>query len=446
MAGGGIGAVEAALALRALAGDRVDVELVAPGDEMVYRPMTVAEPFGHAAPCQLPLARLGRTHGIRWRRDWVRRVDPERSCVHLGAGDTVPYDFLVVATGARPARWLPDALTFTGEREIAGYRALLTALQEGEVGRVVFAAPAGAAWTLPLYELALLTAGWAADHEVIGAELEIVTPESEPLGIFGPAAARAICDLLGDRGVRLRRGLASAIAGGRLHLADGGTIAADRVVALPRIAGRPLPGLPADGEGCIAVDDHAAVAGLDGVFAVGDATAFPVKQGGLAAQQADAAAAAIAARAGAPVEPKPFVPMLRGLLLAGVTPVYLQARLGHRASSERARSTVAFDPLWSPPTKVAGRYLSAYLADQSDPLESREPAQRAARPLEQTGRDREQLRNLALTFARTDAQWGDHRSALRWLEVLEWLEGPLPPGLAELRARWERDPHLEASR
>jgi hypothetical protein len=33
---------------------------------------------------------------------------------------------------------------------------------------------------------------------------------------------------------------------------------------------------------------------------------------------------------------------------------------------------------------------------------------------------------------------GDHRSALRWLEILEWLDGVLRPEHAELRERWQR--------
>ena len=46
IAGGGVAGLEAMLALRELAGDRVDIELLSPSDEFVYRPMLVAEPFG----------------------------------------------------------------------------------------------------------------------------------------------------------------------------------------------------------------------------------------------------------------------------------------------------------------------------------------------------------------------------------------------------------------
>ena len=56
------------------------------------------------------------------------------------------------------------------------------------------------------------------------------------------------------------------------------------------------------------------VRGVDDVYAAGDMTTFPLKQGGIAAQMADAAASAIAVRAGVPVAQHPFRPVIRGLL------------------------------------------------------------------------------------------------------------------------------------
>ena len=96
------------------------------------------------------------------------------------------------------------------------------------------------------------------------------------------------------------------------------------MIALPRLRGRGIPGLPADAGGFLVIDEHARVTGAADVFAAGDATAEPIKQGGLAAQQADAAAEAIAAEAGAELDPRPYRPVLRGLLLTGDTPLYLR--------------------------------------------------------------------------------------------------------------------------
>ena len=147
-------------------------------------------------------------------------------------------------------------------------------------------------------------------------------------------------------------------APGRLVLHPGErTLEAERVVALPRAVGPRLPGLPADARGFIPTDLHGRVPDVDAVWAAGDAIAFPVKQGGLASQQADAAAESIAALAGAELEPRPYRPVLRGMMLTGRGKAWMRhqpAGGGEGAAVRRA--------LWWPPTKIAGRYLSPYLA------------------------------------------------------------------------------------
>jgi sulfide:quinone oxidoreductase len=94
-------------------------------------------------------------------------------------------------------------------------------------------------------------------------------------------------------------------------------------------------------------------------------TTFPVKQGGLAAQQAEAAATTIAALAGARVEPTPFRPVLRGWLLTGGEPLYLRTEL---RGGLGVTSTVSKQPLWWPPGKIFGRRLGPYLAERAELL------------------------------------------------------------------------------
>jgi sulfide:quinone oxidoreductase len=98
------------------------------------------------------------------------------------------------------------------------------------------------------------------------------------------------------------------------------------------------------------------VRGTDRVWAVGDMTTRPLKQGGLAAQQADVAAANIAALLGAPVGVQPYRPFLQGDLITGEQPAFLQRRPRESPASEASS-----DPLWWPPQKVAARYLAPYL-------------------------------------------------------------------------------------
>ncbi|MBJ7332865.1 MAG: FAD-dependent oxidoreductase [Solirubrobacteraceae bacterium] len=428
--GGGVGAIEAALALRALAGPIPTIELISPDDTFVYRPLTVTEPFGAAPTAEFPLAELRATHGVRHRRGAVAAVHPADHALELESGDRIGYDALLVAVGARPQAWLDGAVTFRGHSDVQAVKDVLAGIRDGAIDDLVFAAPPGASWTLPLYELALLSAAWIADAGITNIRLSLATKETDPLADFGPAAAKTVRDLLGDRGVRFHHVQATDYQRGLLSLEHEPAIRADAVITMAELTGNPLPGLPQTEDGFIPTDELAAVIGVEDVWAVGDATNYPVKQGGLAAQQADTAATAIAATLGVPVTAEASEPVMRGLLLTGVTSAYLR---GDKGSSD-----AAFNPLWWPPTKLAGRYLAPYLADhhQIDPakqeLQDRKPTRGAAE-------DREEVRRLAIDFAEADAAWGDYRSALRWLRTIEWVDGALPAKYAELERRWQEE-------
>jgi sulfide:quinone oxidoreductase len=149
---------------------------------------------------------------------------------------------------------------------------------------------------------------------------------------------------------------------GALTIVPGEEIEADAVISLPRLAGRRIEGLPYDPSGFIPVDDHSRVPGLAQTFAVGDVTNFPVKQGGIATQQADAAAEAIAAELGCEVEANPIDPVLRGILWTGSRPRYL---FGWLAGGHGETSVASERPPWpiDNPSKLIGRYLTPFLAD-----------------------------------------------------------------------------------
>jgi sulfide:quinone oxidoreductase len=357
IAGGGVAALEAALALRDE--DRVSVEVVAPDTEFTYRPLAVAEPFRVADVRSFPLKVLVEKAGAELRRGTLVSVDPDRHIVRTDEDDELSYDVLLLALGARPRPVVTNALTFSGPADGRALRALLDEALAGEVRHVSFALPAGVAWPLPLYELALLTYTHLTDAGAANIRLTIVTPEDAPLGLFGEEASDAVRELLEMRGIEVVTGTTPvAFEDGALRLAPDGRLETDRVVAMPKLEGAPPDGVPHDAEGFVPVDEHGRVVGVDDVLAAGDLTTFPVKQGGIATQQADAAAATIAAQAGAPIDPEPFRPVLRGILLTGVFPRYLRAELGKRSS------TVDTEPLWWPPAKIVGRHLAPFLAEQ----------------------------------------------------------------------------------
>lgn len=359
IAGAGVAGLEAALALRTLAHDLVSVELISPEDQFTYRPLSVAEPFRVDQIQRFPLADLVEAAGATLRRGSVSGVDAERKTAALGKSEEVDFDALVVALGARPHEAVAGALTFRGPADGPALEAVLERAAAGTLRRIAFVVPAGISWPLPLYELAFLTGNHLTDIGTRGVELVIVTPEEHPLGVFGREASAAIEELLEIRGIELQLGAAAtAWRDGVLEVAGATSVEADAVVALPQLVGPALAGLPHDGGGFIPTDMEGRVSGTVDVYAAGDATQFRPKQGGLAAQQADAVAAAIAIDAGANVRPMPFRPVLRGLLLTGFVPRYL------RADIRAGTSVVDTEALWWPPAKIVGRHLAPFLAAQ----------------------------------------------------------------------------------
>jgi sulfide:quinone oxidoreductase len=451
IAGGGVAAIETLLALRALAGRHIAIELLAPERELVHRPASVATPFGFGAPDPVNLDALAIEMGAVVRRAAVAGVHTGRRAALLAGGGDVPYDRLVIAVGAQPRAVLRGAVRFAGPADAGHLEAVLDRVERGELRNIVFTASPGTVWTLPLYELAVMAAVELRSRGIDDARLTVVTPEREPLWLFGPPAATAVRELLAQRGIALRTvARPRVVDGGELELVGGERLPADAVIALPALEGPNVQGLPADRDGFLPVDAHGRVIGAPGVFAAGDASAFPIKQGGLATQQADAVAEAITVDFGLRRDAQPFRPVLRGLLLTGGAPLYLRAQLGP-AGEVRDRSGTGALPaaltgeassraLWWPPGKIAGRYLAPYLA-------TARPVDLGAVPLADRSvvgadpaRDREEALELALLMADEDARAGDLDQAVHALDAALALGGGvLPDAYAARRAEWRRE-------
>ena len=367
IAGGGVAALEGLMALHELGGEYVDIELVTPTPEFAYRPLAVAEPFGLGDARRFDVVRIARDHRAAVHIAGIRSVDTAARSLLTWDGRELPFDILLVAIGAQAVTGIPGSVTIQGPGYTGRFRELLRELEARQVKQVAFAVPPGASWPLPIYELALMTAAHAAERGLDDVRLSLVTPEEAPLQLFGAPASQAVRELLEQRGIELHVSHhASRFADGRLALVPGEPLPAERVVSLPRLVGPRLSGLPSDGDGFIPVDLHGLVRGEADVYAAGDATDGAIKQGGIAAQQADAAAASIAARAGAAIEPEPFRPVLRGMLLTGSTPRYMRAEVSGGRGDDWQVSDSA---LWWPPSKIAGRWLAPYLALRHDELD-----------------------------------------------------------------------------
>jgi sulfide:quinone oxidoreductase len=363
IAGGGVAALETLIALRELARDRVEITLVAPNPSFGYRPMTVAEPFGKGHARSYDLAAIAERFGARLVQDTVAEVAGPEQAVRTAAGTVIPYDHLVLATGARATSAYAHAITFGEDSEEEAIHGLLQDAEEGYVKCIAFVVPDGSTWSLPLYELALMTARQTWSMGADWLKLIFVTPESRPLATLGGAASETVAGLLESAAIEFVGSAYTTVERGHLVVDPGGRrIDVNRVITLPRLEGLQIPGVPADADGFVPVDRHGRVTRLEGVYAAGDGTAFPIKQGGLATQQADAVAETIAAAAGAPLEPEPFRPILRGMLLTGGDNRFLRGAIAGGGGDAR----VASHALWWPPSKIAGRYLAPFLFDRDE--------------------------------------------------------------------------------
>jgi sulfide:quinone oxidoreductase len=360
IAGGGVAALEAALALRDLAADRMDITLLAPEPEFAYRPMRVREPFGYSLANTYQIADIADDIGADLVQDAFKRLEPDRSTVHTEQGAELEYDALLLALGARLRPAFSHGLTVEDWRLDEQLHGLIQDIEGGYVRSLAFVAPSPMPWPVPIYELALMTAARAYDMN-IELPITIVTPEDAPLTVFGSTVSEAVGRLLASRGIETILSARSQVPEPghiSIHPCDR-SLRADRIVALPQLFGPSVPGVPGAAQGgFIPIDAHCAVPQLERVWAAGDATDFPIKHGGIAAQQADTAAEAIAALAGAAVEPKPFHPDIHSVLLGGDKPLYLSAHVtgGHGSSSQ-----ISETPAWSPPSKIAAKYLAPYL-------------------------------------------------------------------------------------
>ncbi len=401
IAGGGIAALELLLALRVLAGRLVEVTVLTPDAGLTPPAMTVATPFGRGGARTHEWAAMASEHSAQLVLDRLIAVDPAQRVAFTQGGARIGFDILAVATGARRIEPLSGALTFgAGPEADAGLRRIVAEMLRGNGANLAFVLPSPAIWPLPVYELALLAADKLREHGA-PATVRIVTPEEHALELLGTGPRDAVLPLLDALGIELvTDAQALELVPGGLRLRDGRFVAADHVVTLAEIVARRLPGLPVDRAGFVPVDLHGRVAGEARIYALGEVTSFPLRQGGLACQQADAVAEAIAAACGADLEPAPFAPVLRGRMLTAGAPLYFQARPGGQSlASSRA--------LWSPPAKVAGRYVAPYLGTARPPRMSVAPLAERVPGLAPSERDDlHDAVTLALAIAEAEARCG----------------------------------------
>lgn len=343
--GGGIAGIEALMALADLGERRLHLHLVAAHPSFLMRPQLLGTPWG-GPPLRLDLERLCRAFGARFTLGTVTAVDADARTVRTSAGTDISYDRLLVAPGAHLS------LAYAGTRTL-GFGDLPATLRTDRTASVAVVVPRGTSWTLPAYALAVLAAE-------TGRDVRVLTAEHAPLEAFGADTLAATAGVLAAAGVTVQT---------RTTPTAGSAVAdlADVVIALPLLHGPRLAGLPTDAEGYVPVDlSDMTVPGVKHVYAAGDATSGQLKQGGLAAQQADTAAAEIVRSCGGSVRRVPYAPVLRGKLsLPDAEELYLR-----RALDGTHEGQVSDRRMWQPSGVVCAWRLATWLTRRRGDLES----------------------------------------------------------------------------
>jgi NADH dehydrogenase FAD-containing subunit len=306
--GGGFAGLESAFYLRAKLGSRANLTLVSDRHEFLFKPNTIYIPFG-ADPSAflIPLGSPAKKRDIELVAGSVEAVDAEARCVRA-AGRELPYDFLVIATGATMSPeeipgltehaetiWTPaEMLSLRGKLETLAARA-----KRGEELTVLFNVPPNNKCAGPLYEIVFMVETWLRRHGIRErVRLVYTTFEQTFIQAFGPKLHEVVTAEFAERGIEGRTGVRlSAVDRDLAHYEDGAREPYDLLVAFPPyIAAAHYDGLPADGRGFLATElESRRVVGEDRIYAPGDAGDFPVKQAFLAFLQADAVAEQIAA-------------------------------------------------------------------------------------------------------------------------------------------------------
>ena len=386
--GSGTAGLEGLLLARELLGPEAVLRLIAPEPEFRYRPMSSASLFRPAAERSLRIADIASTADATWIADRAAFIDDEQGTVLTRDGDTVPYDYLLLAAGARSTRALRQGFVWARGGDPSFLDQIIGELAAGTVRSVAVVVPRGARWPLPAYELALVLAWTSGPAE---ADITVITAEERPLAALGADAADAVTRELAAAGAKMRVGVealddatgqtspprsvelvlvpeedsdaADALVGkptgvARLRLDGSSAVQFDRLISLPTVLGPFIAGVPTDAAGFVEVDESLHVCGSARAWAAGGCIAAALEHSALAARQADAAVAAIAERAAGDAEPpasRSGVPELTGLLLSGQRERWLAENpAGTHEPSTRC--------LWWPPGRAVGKMLARQIA------------------------------------------------------------------------------------
>ncbi len=266
--GGGFGALEVALALKAV-DRRVAVSVISSETAVVYRPWLIRVPAGRSQPPVIPFTRLLAEAGVDVIAGRAEAVDLERRRLILDSGRAVDYEQLVVATGADA-----DRDRVPGAREHALFPC--DAADAAEFAARVQAGSAEVAvvfgWERP--GPGLEYAAWIAAHRP-GVRVTAIDGDGTLERRFGAKATAWLRRLFASRGARLvSEGPLGRVREGHVELA-GGSVEADLIALAGPLRGNTdwLPAELVDPIDRLRVGET--MEATAGVFGIGDVVAVP---------------------------------------------------------------------------------------------------------------------------------------------------------------------------
>lgn len=387
--GAGTAGLEGLLSARQRFGADAELRLIAPEREFRYRPMSADSLFRPTKERGIPVGDLVAMADARWVAQRAAAVYEGERRVLTRDGDTVDFDFLLLAMGAQPRRALRQGYVWQRGGDPGFLDEIVLGIAAGDVRSVAVAVPRGARWPLPAYELALILA-WSAGGS--DAEVALITAEQEPLAALGRAATEAVTGELAAAGVKTVTGVEAVdeprrekqtdepaevmlvpepaaddldVLSGKptdpasVRLGASSVVGFDRLISLPTVIGPGIAGVAVDAVGFVEVDEALAVCGSERVWAAGGCIAAALEHSALAARQADAAVAAMAAASGGRSAAKPIAadgePELTGVLLRGQREQWM-------AENPRGTLEPSTRCLWWPPGRAVGRMLAQRIA------------------------------------------------------------------------------------
>ena len=293
--GAGTGGTLMANRLQRMYGDGAHISVVDRDDRHLYQPGLLFVPFGLADPEKLVRSRRAQLHrGVDFRLADVERIETGEDTVYLAEGESIPYDVLVIATGASLLPGETEGLTGPGWQEkmftfytLEGATALRDALRSFDRGRlVVNLVDLPVKCPVAPLEFCFL-ADWHFRRRGIRDRIQIEYVTSLDGAFTKATCNRELSGLLADKGIEVTTEFNTGQAdgpGGRLISWDDREVRFDLLVSVPLHGGCEVvarsPGL-GDDLGFVAVDRGTLQSdAAPNVFALGDAANVPTSKAG----------------------------------------------------------------------------------------------------------------------------------------------------------------------